>query len=326
MDPALRAFLEGLIDYAGLFPPACLDLDPALRNYARYRTGPDAWMLGRFIVPVTQLGALDAHAELFREDPPFRFSVLARPAEAADARVLFVEDVETARRWEAKHQGRVAADRFELRLPPALAEDGQALGDLFGALDEAFSKREGEPARGFFEVDLLGEGYAQGVETAAEAAARHNRRAGRDAAGLKFRCGGVTPDAFPVPGVLAHALLACRDAGVPFKATAGLHHPVRHFSDEVGAPMHGFLNVFGGAALASAHGFDRLALPRVLCDEDAADFRFEGGGSWWTGEWFVPAEVVAEVRARFATSYGSCSFDEPREDLRALGLMAPATV
>ena len=321
MPPALRALLDGLIDYAGLFPPARLDLDAAIRNYARYRTGPDAWMLGRFIVPVTQLDALDAYAELFDEAPPFRFSVLARPAEAADVPAAFVADVEAARRWEGWYEGRVAADRFELKLPPALADDRAALADLFGALDEAFARREGAPARGFFEVDLLGEECERGVEEAAAAAAEHNRRAGRAAVGLKFRCGGVTADAFPLPGVLAHALAVCRDAGVPFKATAGLHHPIRHFSDEVSAPMHGFLNVFGAAVLASAHDFDRIALTRVLCDEDAADFRFEDGGFYWTEDWFVPAEAVAEIRDRFATSYGSCSFDDPRDDLRSLGLI-----
>jgi hypothetical protein len=331
MPPALRAFLAGLVDYAGLFPPARLALDPALRLYARYRTGPDAWMLGRFIVPVGELDALDAYASLFEERPPFagadlrfRFSVLARPVDAAGARAVFLEDVEAARRWEERHGGRVAADRFELKLPPALTADGAALADLFDALEEAFSKRAGEPARGFFEVDLLGEGCARGVETAAAAAAGQNRRAGRDAVGLKFRCGGVTADGFPGVGALAGALAACRDAGAPFKATAGLHHPVRHWSAEVDAPMHGFLNVFGGALLAFAHGFDAEALARVLADEDAGHFRFDHGGFWWTDAWFVAAEDVALGRARFATSFGSCSFDDPREDLRALGLLEPA--
>ena len=321
MDSALRALLDGLVDYAGLFPPARLDLDAAIKNYARYRSGADAWMLGRFIVPVTQLDALDAYAGLFAEAPPFPFSVLARPAEAAEAATSFAEDVAAARRWEARHAGLAAADRFEFKLPPALAADGAALADLFGALDEAFHGREGAPARGFFEVDLLGEGHERGVEVAARAAAAHDRRVGRPAVGLKFRCGGVTPEAFPSPEAIAHALAACRDAAAPFKATAGLHHPVRHFSEEVGAPMHGFLNVFGAAALALARDFDAEALARVLCDEDAADFRFDDGGFYWTDAWFVPAEVVAEVRDRFATSYGSCSFDDPRDDLRALGLL-----
>jgi hypothetical protein len=195
------------------------------------------------------------------------------------------------------------------------------LADLFASLDEAFAQREGAPARGFFEVELLGEDHARGVETAATAVGLYNRRVGRDAVGLKFRCGGVTPEAFPDPAALAHALVACREEGAPFKATAGLHHPVRHFSAEVGAPMYGFLNVFGAAALAFVHGFDRAAVARVLRDEDAAHFRFEGGGFCWAEDWFVPTEAVAEVRDRFATSYGSCSFDEPREDLRALGLL-----
>jgi hypothetical protein len=319
MPPALRALLDGLVDYAGLFPPARLPLDPALRLYARYRTEPDAWMLGRFIVPVGQLTALDAYADLFAERPPFRFSVLARPE--AGTRKDYLEDVETARRWEEEHAGRVAADRFEMKLPSALTTDGPALADLFDALAEAFAWRAGEPARGYFEVDLLGAGQDRAVEAVAEAVAAHNRRDGRDTVGLKFRCGGVTPDAFPSVDALARALASARDAGAPFKATAGLHHPVRHFAEEVSAPMHGFLNVFGGALLAFQHGFDARALARVLADEDAAHFRFDGGGFWWTDGWSVPAEAVAEGRARFATSYGSCSFDEPREDLRALGLL-----
>ena len=109
--------------------------------------------------------------------------------------------------------------------------------------------------------------------------------------------------------------------GVPFKATAGLHHPVRHWSEEVGASMFGFLNVFGGALLTAVHHFDSDALVRVLEDERAAHFRFDDGGFRWTDDWFVPAEAIAALRATFATSYGSCSFDEPREDLRALGLL-----
>ena len=58
MSPSLRALLHGIIDYAGLFPPANLPLDQAVRNYARYCTEPDSWMLGRFVCPVTELAEL----------------------------------------------------------------------------------------------------------------------------------------------------------------------------------------------------------------------------------------------------------------------------
>src|SRR6185503_6096765 len=73
--------------------------------------------------------------------------------------------------------------------------------------------------------------------------------AGHSAA-AKVRTGGVTPEAFPAPGKLAEFISACHGAGVPFKATAGLHHPVRAeypLTYEPGCPrgvMHGFLNVF----------------------------------------------------------------------------------
>ena len=57
---ALRALLAGIVDYAGLFPPAGLDMPAAVRNYASYRTDDHAWMLGRFVVPASRLGKCDA--------------------------------------------------------------------------------------------------------------------------------------------------------------------------------------------------------------------------------------------------------------------------
>ena len=56
---ALHALLSGLIDYAGLFPPASLDLPAAMRNYAAYRAGAHAWMLGRFVVPAALVAEVD---------------------------------------------------------------------------------------------------------------------------------------------------------------------------------------------------------------------------------------------------------------------------
>src|ERR1700690_731561 len=57
-SPALRALLTNLVDYAGLFPPAALALPAAAENYGRYLRSENAWMLGRFVVPSAQLGAL----------------------------------------------------------------------------------------------------------------------------------------------------------------------------------------------------------------------------------------------------------------------------
>jgi hypothetical protein len=319
MSPALRAFLDGLIDYAGLFPPANLDLDPALHHYARYRQGTDAWMLSRFIIPAAQLAEMDAYAALFAEAPPFGFSVLGHPTDA-DPFAAMRQTLADARAFEARHAGHVTADLFEFKLAPGIAEDASTLGELFEAADEGLRLREGEPAHGFFEVPLLGDDWRCGVDTVADVAAAHNANAGRLSVGLKLRCGGVTPDAFPTPEALACAIAACHEAGAPFKATAGLHHPVRHYADEVGAMMHGFLNVFGAAILTRAHDLDRGTIERILLDEQPDHFVFDEECFRWIDLGVMPDEIE-EARARFATSFGSCSFAEPREDLQALGLL-----
>src|SRR5262249_27634531 len=60
MREPLRALLENLIDYAGLFPPAALPMKAAVENYQRYRESAEAWMLGKFVVPVARLDELEA--------------------------------------------------------------------------------------------------------------------------------------------------------------------------------------------------------------------------------------------------------------------------
>ena len=52
---SLRALLEEVIDYAGLFPPSQLSMQEAVVNYAAYRSGELGWMLGRFVVPTARL-------------------------------------------------------------------------------------------------------------------------------------------------------------------------------------------------------------------------------------------------------------------------------
>jgi hypothetical protein len=136
-------------------------------------------------------------------------------------------------------------------------------------------------------------------------------------AGLKLRTGGLEASAFPSPEQVARVLCACRDAGVPLKATAGLHHPLRRHDPGLGTRMHGFINLFAAGALALAHGLPVEQVADVLADEDSADFTFTAEGLRWRGL-FVPTAEIAAAR-RQTVSFGSCSFDEPRADLRALG-------
>jgi hypothetical protein len=137
-------------------------------------------------------------------------------------------------------------------------------------------------------------------------------------AGFKLRCGGVTAEAVPSASEVALTLATCRDAVVPIKATAGLHHPIRHFDETVQTKMYGFFNLFGAGILAYAHKLTAVELEPILVDEEPDHFQFEDYTFAWQ-ERTVSGELIEQVRQRGLISYGSCSFDEPREDLQALG-------
>jgi len=133
----------------------------------------------------------------------------------------------------------------------------------------------------------------------------------------KIRTGGVTPEAFPAVPDIAKFLRACKAKGVAFKATAGLHHPVRcvkPLTYEPDAPtgtMHGFLNVFLAAAMLD-HA------EAVLEEKDPWAFSFDDEGVTWRDQ-SVSTAALTLLRRDFAISFGSCSFEEPIEDLRELG-------
>ena len=132
-----------------------------------------------------------------------------------------------------------------------------------------------------------------------------------------MRTGGVTADAFPRSVEIAKALVAAAKHQVPIKFTAGLHHPIRQFRDEVKTKMHGFLNVLGAAVLAAERKWDEKQTATMLEDEDAKIVSFHDTLFAWR-DWEITLERF-KARRKFVISFGSCSFDEPREDLRALG-------
>jgi hypothetical protein len=137
--------------------------------------------------------------------------------------------------------------------------------------------------------------------------------------GYKLRTGGVTADAFPFSAQIASALVEAAKHEIPIKFTAGLHHPVRQFRDEVKTKMYGFLNVLGAGVLAAEHRWDEKQTAAMLDDEDTASFSFDGKSFAWR-EWKIDQAQI-EQRRKLVTSFGSCSFDEPREDLRSLNLL-----
>ena len=300
---SLHALLEHSIDYAGLFPPCSLDLGSALKNQARYVRLDDRWMLGAFVLPVERFDA--AKEFLLEFDPlhPLRISALGPKTENATAFYEVFEDVDVAIRSLGRHNvDLVSITQLEMYLPSGV--------DLV-ALKEVRSIIGNLP--------VFWEAPADKAEEMISLLAEHNSNADTPTFGYKLRTGGVTADAFPSSLQIARALVTPATHQVPIKFTAGLHHPLRQFREEVKTKMHGFLNVLGAAVLAAEHKWNEQQTASMLDDEDAKSFSFDDEFFSWR-EWKIDIKRL-KGRRRFVTSFGSCSFDEPREDLRELKLL-----
>jgi hypothetical protein len=294
--PPLRSLLAGLIDYAGLFPPAALDMRAAVKKFAQHRQTPHALMLARFVVPASRLEEFAVERAKIRDASRWGLSVLlGEDIDDARARV----DAFTA---GSSHLGVI--DSAEYR-PGSYSELGVA-GAVFGGIDTFFElPHSSDPAPWM-------------------AAVRATQSAGGALRGAKIRTGGVTPDLIPSCVEVARFLAAARDAGLPFKATAGLHHPLRgeypltYEDDSPTATMHGFLNVFLAAAALHAGRLDQDGAQRLLEETDGNNFHLARRGVSWKGR-EIPELGLAASRDRFAISFGSCSFDEPVHDLETMG-------
>jgi hypothetical protein len=139
----------------------------------------------------------------------------------------------------------------------------------------------------------------------------------------KVRTGGLTPESIPAPEHLANFLCQAAERRLAFKATAGLHHPVRsdqpltYAADAPRGVMHGFINVFLAASFAW-HGADCSTILKILKETDPGAFQFRNDEALWLDR-SVTTDEIAEARREFAHSFGSCSFEEPIADLRKLG-------
>ena len=125
--------------------------------------------------------------------------------------------------------------------------------------------------------------------------------------GAKIRCGGLSRDAFPSDDAVAAFIRGCRDHGVAFKATAGLHHPFRTRDEDIGVLQHGFVNLLAATALDEVEA--------IVAETDPNAFSIGADELRWH-DLRASREQVEEMRGLF-TAFGSCSFNEPVEDLLA---------
>ncbi|PYL04811.1 MAG: hypothetical protein DME31_02330 [Verrucomicrobia bacterium] len=302
VNASLETLLAKSIDYAGMFPPCSLALEPAFQNHAQYVRSSEAWMLNAFVLCIEQFDAAKQLLSLFDPAHPLRVAALGPKTANADAFLEALEDTDVAIRSLSSNVDLVSISQLEMFLPQDV--------DV-GLLKEARSIVGNLP--------VFWEAPPERAEQIIALLAEHNSNEESAAFGYKLRTGGVTADAFPTSSQIAAALVTPATHQLPIKFTAGLHHPIRQFRDEVKTKMHGFLNVLGAATLAAEHRWDARQAAIMLEDESVDSFSFEKDFFSWRG-WTIDIERL-RYRRRFVASFGSCSFDEPREDLRALRLL-----
>ncbi len=303
MTASLRALLADTVDYAGLFPPANLTLEPALRNYAEYVRSEDAWMLGAFVFPLSKFNEVAVDLGGFDLKHRLEISALgAKTGGPTEFISMLAAAASTIGRFVTQHGAIASVNQFEI---PLATRPGATIA-------EAYDTLAGIDLRVFLEAP------PDDAERTIAALAAHRSDRAPTQFGFKLRTGGVVASAFPSSMQIARALIAAVEHRVPIKFTAGLHHPVRQFHTSVETKMHGFLNVLGAGMLAAEHGWNSPQTAAMLDDEDSTSFEFTDESFGWR-EWQVTTDRIREHR-RLVTSFGSCSFDEPRDDLRALGL------
>jgi hypothetical protein len=291
---SVKALTAGLIDYAGLFPPAELGMRGAVESYAEYFAGPDSASLGKFILPAERIGEFEqATANLLpkgRVSAPWPLSILVK----ADLHSAIAQ----IRAFDSRHGdareggGKVMAIEMPLACLPELSRPETQNCSVYvevAASDDV--------------VTLLPQLKNGGVNA-------------------KLRTGGVVDTAFPSSYHIIRFLRTCRDIGIAFKATAGLHHPVRaefpltYKLDSPRGTMFGFLNVFLAAAFMW-NGADDSTAAKILEETDSSAFAFDDSAVNWRDQ-SLSVNRIAAARQSFAHSFGSCSFREPVDELKLL--------
>ncbi len=132
---SLHALLNQSIDYAGLFPPASLALEPAIENQATYVRSSDAWMLNTFVLPVQQFDAAKQFLSHFDVSHPLRVAALGPKTASAEALLDSLEDADAAiRSFSGYNLDLVAINHLEMFLPDdadtAVLNQARAICDL----------------------------------------------------------------------------------------------------------------------------------------------------------------------------------------------------
>lgn len=325
MTASLRALLANTLDYTGVLSPADLPLDQAIRNYARYRKEPEAWLLGTFVVPATELPNLEPRfGEL--EGPVGLCLISGGGGTMGEVLVNLQRDMATLANFRRQAGERARVDALDIKIQLMMPDFAPVA--VKGTL-QAIDRPANEGLALFFEVSSPA-GYRPATTALFPTIQRTSRNGSHVVAtrktfhcqspGFKFRCGGARAADVPSAEQLAFTIFSCCENGIPLKFTAGLRQPLRRHDDAARAKVHGFLNLAVAAALAHARNLSEQQIQQIIEDEDAKNFVFEEDKLCWKDVSATLPEIE-QARRAVVTSFSSGNFEESRDGLRALGLL-----
>ena len=295
MFSSVTVLLTAIVDYAGLFPPAKLAMGRAIANYTQYYQTPYNWMLGNFVVPFSRLPEIETFIINSASEntlvTPWSLSVIL-----SENWELELKQIQA---FNHKNKLRIASLEFK-PLPPE--EIKRAIPHLPKEMES------------FFEIP-----FNENVE-------RYLAVLEGTKASAKIRTGGLTADVFPNSDRLYQFILASANAKVPFKATAGLHHPlpgkypVSYESNSLFATMQGFLNLSILTALVYWQKLTQEEALTVLQESSITSFKFQEDKISWQ-HCHLNLTELRIARQDFFRSFGSCSFQEPLDELKELQLL-----
>lgn len=311
---SLQNLVSHAVDYAGLFPPANLSMAQTVANYAAYINSPDKNMLGRIVVPASRLDEFSHSVAALQpssttsDDSVWKISALVPNVDPSNHSVEFQRAISQIIAFNQRFQDRRGST-------PAFLVDSIEIKTNSADQIELTLDLVPREMSSYLEIDC---------QTAPIPLLECLAQSGQPNTFAKIRTGGIVADQIPSLQQVAGFIAACARLQVPFKATAGLHHPLRNeyrLTYEEHAPcglMHGFINVFVATVLAFEHRIQVPTIAEILADREMGNFQFKPEQLVWR-DFIITAEQIRAIRKQSIQSFGSCSFEEPTRELSGLG-------
>jgi hypothetical protein len=297
------ASFAALIDYAGLFPPTALNMSGAVDGYRSARSSPAHWLAGRYLCPSSRL--VELAGELTRSiqlgEGRWEIGVILENEPSGSIGTAAAE----AQSFHIEMQPAAISASAEAKITDySVAGVGATIDTISAIQPEIFA---------FLEVDRS---TSIRDQVANVADALNNRG---QAGGLKLRCGGAEAALFPSTGEVAEFIFAATAHGLPFKATAGLQRPVRHYDEAIDTWHHGFVNLLIASG-AAADGESASTVEAIVTETNPAAFSVSPAFATWR-DISIPGSAIRRTRRDGFVAYGSCEFNEPVEALAALAFL-----